>query len=100
MNLGRPHHSRGYTTFYKILTQDEGIHDDTRDGCSNYEAKCSVDVEVWCESCTDTKDCLDCQADEDDDPPTVPGTGRHICKLKKQTLFNNAMKILSNILIR
>lgn len=57
----------------KRLTEDKGIHDNTRDGHSHDEAKSNVDVEIGCISSTDPKDGLDRQADENDDPPTVPG---------------------------
>ncbi len=37
--------------FLQTLTQDKGIHDDTRDGCSNQKAKGSVHVEIRSKSC-------------------------------------------------
>ena len=55
------------------LTEDKGIHDDPRDGCSNHKAKGNVDVEIRGESSSDPKDSLDRQVKEDDDPAAVPG---------------------------
>lgn len=57
----------------KTLTEDKGIHDDTRDGRSHHEAKGNVDVEIGRISSTDPKNGLHRQTDENDDPPTVPG---------------------------
>ncbi len=68
--------------FLQTLTQDKGIHDDTRDGCSNQKAKGCVHVEIRSKSSTNPKDCLDCQANEDDDPPTIPGRRQGIYKVK------------------
>lgn len=63
--------------FRKTLTEDKGIHDDTRDGHSHHEAKGNVDVEIGRISSTDPKNGLDRQTDENDDPPTVPGEERN-----------------------
>lgn len=76
------------------LTEDKGIHDDTRDGCSNHKAKSGVDVEIRGESSTNPKHCLDCQADEDDDSPTVPG--RDISKLGHRSKPNLQMVLMKN----
>ena len=64
----------GVNFFDRALTQNKGIHDDTRDGCSNHKAKSRVDVKIWGKSSTNPKDHLDSQANKNDDPAAVPGT--------------------------
>lgn len=79
-----------FLSFRETLTEDKGIHDDPRDGCSNHKAKGNVDVEIRGESRPDPKDSLDSQVDENDDPATVPGTRRDISELSFHV--NNTLK--------
>lgn len=58
---------------FERLTEDKSVHDNTRDGCSNNKAKGSVDVEIRGKSSSNTKDNLESQTDEDDDPAAITG---------------------------
>lgn len=59
-----------------VRTEDKGVDDDSRYGGTDYKTKNRVNGKVGCESCSNSKDGLKSNGQQQDETSSVPCTGR------------------------